>query len=222
MATSLLGPQAVASTSNRSMAGMTASVTALPRAGPQPCSVFFQPRSRTALRPSAARPLCGAWPAAAPQQKAAFRHSAVCAATATADAPAETFQYQAEVSTSRHPCLFQHAVVALRGRGTCSRAEPDSGRYSAAQLQPRRAGRRRTCCLVLVCNFASSTEPVTYGPSAISQLPRGRRRSALCSGYSWRLRSGSARAWRACPVVSISACVMFPGARVPCLRRWTA
>ncbi len=70
----------------------------LPRAVPRPCSVFFQPRSRAGLRPSAARPLCGAWSAAGSQQKAAFRHSAVCAATATADATAETFQYQAEVS----------------------------------------------------------------------------------------------------------------------------
>lgn len=56
------------------------------------------------------------------QQSAGFQHSAVCAATATdapADAPAETFQYQAEVSSRRafqprpHPRTSQGSVQGL-------------------------------------------------------------------------------------------------------------
>lgn len=92
--------QAMASCSGRSIA------TAHPTAAPLRTTARLSVARSAAQRPAGVPLSAGirslrASTMVPSQQSAGFQHSAVCAATATdapADAPAETFQYQAEVS----------------------------------------------------------------------------------------------------------------------------
>ena len=109
-------PQAIASSSGRSMAAPAMSI--MPRLAPRPCGVYaHQQRAGNMLRPSAARPLGALWRA---QQIAAFRHSALCAATAPTEAPAETFQYQAEVKRLLEVSKDYEGLLVCSRQDSCS------------------------------------------------------------------------------------------------------
>lgn len=88
--------QALASCSERSISSATAPAVAV-RVASRLC-VARSAAQRPVSSPLGAGLRSLREPALVPAQQAAgFQHSAVCSATATEEAPAETFQYQAEV-----------------------------------------------------------------------------------------------------------------------------